>query len=265
MSAVNACDRLRSFASAHTELRLEECVGVLRSGEASTATFDYDHAVTMIRACPRLLETQGGTRSERLREMTLILVLQTSPPWKWLIPLGRRHLAEYLPANARQVFDSAGLYDTSNDLTVRNWWDNLAQLVRTSSAESYLEVGRSGEDLTMAHEIRLLTNAGRPDLRPDLVGFEDTTLGYDVSSFTVTGDIIRPKYIEVKTTEIRPLRFSLTRTQWAAAQRFTTMYFVHLWHLPTEQLIEISFAELSTSVPQNRGRGKWETAILTWE
>jgi hypothetical protein len=265
MSAVNACDRLQSFASGHSELRLEECVAVLRSGEASTATFDYDHAVTMIRACPRLLKIQDGTRSERLREITLTLVLQTSPPWKWLIALGRRHLAEYLPADAKQVFDSAGLYGASDDLTVRDWWDTLARLVRTSSDESYLEVGRSGEDLTMAHEMRLLTEAGRSDLRPDLVGFEDTTLGYDVSSFAVAGDIIRPKYIEVKTTEIRPLRFSFTRTQWAAAQRLTTMYFVHLWHLPTEQLIEISFAELSTSIPQNRGRGKWEAAIVTWE
>ena len=238
---------------------------MLRSGEASTATFDYGHALRMIRACPRLLEIRDGARSERLREIALTLVLETSPPWKWLISLGRGRLAGFLPPDAKQVFDSAGLYGGSDDLTVRSWWDKLAQIIRTGSDESHLQTGRKGEALTMAHETRVLAEAGRADLRPEFVGFEDTTLGYDVTSFIVSGDVIQPKYIEVKSTEVRPLRFSLTSTQWAAAQRLNSTYFVHLWHLPTEELIEISFAELSPSIPRNCGRGNWETAIITWE
>jgi hypothetical protein len=265
MSAVNACDRLQAFGRSRPDLGLEQCASVLRAGPAVTATFDYDYAIAMFRACPRLQEIQSGTRTERLRETTLALVLVTNPPWKWLIPLGRRRLAEFLTPDAKQVFDSAGLYAGSDYLAVRLWWDSLAQMIRTTSGESHLQTGRTGEDLTMAHETRVLAEAGRPDLHPEFVGFEDTTLGYDVRSFIVTGDVVRPKYIEVKATEIRPLRFSLTSTQWATAQRLRSMYFVHLWHLPTKELIEISFAELSSSIPENRGSGNWETTIISWD
>ena len=265
MSAVNACDRLQAFRRSRPDLQLEQCPALLLSGPALTATFDYDYAIAMFRFCPRLLEIQDGSRMERLRAIILTLVLQTEPPWKWLIPLGRRRLAEFLPPNAKQVFDSAGLYAGANDLALRFWWDNLARIIRSSSDDSHLQTGRTGEDLTIAHEVRILAQAGRPDLRPELVGFEDTTLGYDVSSFIVADNAVQPKYIEVKATEMRPLRFSLTSTQWAAAERLKMNYFVHLWHLPTEELIEISFAELSTSIPQNRGSGNWGTVIIGWE
>ena len=110
----------------------------------------------------------------------------------------------------------------------------------------------------------MLAAVGRPDLLPEFVGFEDTTLGYDVSSFTVSSSNVQPKHIEVKSTERRPLSFSFTSTQWAAAQRHGSTYFVHLWHLPTEELVEISFDELSTAIPENRGRGSWETVIVVW-
>jgi hypothetical protein len=246
-------------------MEVEQCASVLRSGPASTATFDYEQAVAMIRSWPSPMSVENETRLERLRNITLILILESQPPWRWLLPLGRGKLAEYLPADARQVFDSAGLYGASDDPNVRSWWDSVAQRIRAGSDESHLQVGRAGEDLTIAHEKRILAEGGRGDLRPELVGFEDTTLGYDVSSFTISGAAVRPKFIEVKTTEMRPLRFTFTSTQWAAALRLQPTYFVHVWHLPTAELVEISFAELSTAIPENRGRGNWETAIITWQ
>jgi hypothetical protein len=264
MSAVHALERLERFGQTHGDIELQHFATVLRSGPASESTFDYDQGIAIIRACPEVLRLRDSPRVQRLREIILALILHSNPPWKWLIPLGRGYLSQYLPPDAKQVFDSADLYGASDDPVLRSWWDNLAQEIRSASAESSLHVGRTGEDLTIAHESRILVEAGRPDLRPELVGFEDSTLGYDVDSFTITASGVAPKRIEVKTTEVQPLRFSFTKTQWAAAQRHTSNYFVHLWHLPSKQLIEINFVELSTAIPQDRGRGKWETAIISW-
>jgi hypothetical protein len=265
MGAVNALDRLQSFAEANPDLGLDRSADVLRSGPASVSNFDYDRAIALARTFPVLLRISAGPRTQRLRDIALALVLQLDPPWKWLISLGRRHLSQYLPDDARQVFDSAGLYGDSDDPTIRCWWDGLSQSVRAASNEANLGIGRAGEDLTLAHERRILMLAGRHDLRPEHVGFEDTTLGYDVNSFILADTAVQPKYIEVKATEAKPLRFSFTRNQWVAAERHASSYFVHIWHLPSQELTEISFAELATTIPQDRGRGKWDTTVVTWD
>jgi hypothetical protein len=182
----------------------------------------------------------------------------------WLIPLGRGYLAGHLSPDAKQVFDAAGLYGPSDDPIVRAWWDGVAQIIRGASTDSRVNLGRRGEDLTVDREKRALSEAGRPDLHPQAVGFDDNTLGFDVRSFTLAASGVRAKYIEVKTTESRPLRFYFTRTEWRAAERYGGDYFVHLWHLPSNGLVEINFDELSAHIPLDRARGEWETVIVSW-
>src|SRR5207249_5545943 len=133
-------NRLQKFAKTHGDIELQHSATVLRSGAASESTFDYDQGVAIIRACPEVLTLQDTARVQRLREIILALVLRSNPPWKWLIPLGRGYLSQYLSPDAKQVFDSADLYGPSDDPVVRSWWDNLAQKIRSASAESNLHV-----------------------------------------------------------------------------------------------------------------------------
>lgn len=265
MSAVNALDRLQTYALAHPSLGLERCAAVLRAGLASASTFDYEQAIAIMRHCPAIVRIDDGPRVTRLRAIVSALVLHVGPSWKWLLPLGRRYLSGHLNPDAKQVFDVAGLYGSSDDPLVRAWWDAVAHSIRGESGESRMDLGRCGEDLTVEREKGILAGAGRGDLRIEPFGFEDNTLGYDVRSFTVAGGKVRPKYIEVKATERHPLRFYLSRNEWQAAERYGDDYFVHLWHLPSKELIEISFGQLSIHVPIDRGRGEWERAIINWE
>lgn len=265
MSAVNALDRLQAFVKDHPLLDLERAAAAMRVGPAARSGFDYEQAAAVLHEFPALSGIDDGPRAPRLRSIVSALVLHVSPTWRWLIPLGRGYLAGHLTADAKQVFDAAGLYGPADDPAVRAWWDGIAQVIRGTSADARLDVGRRGEDLSVAREIRVLAEADRNDLEPASVGFEDNTLGYDVRSFTIAGAEVRPKYIEVKSTENLPLRFYLSRGEWRAAERYGDDYFVHLWHLPSETLTEISFAQLSAHVPLDRGSGAWETTIIPWE
>jgi hypothetical protein len=265
MSAVNALDRLQTYTKAHPTLALERSASVLRAGPVSACAFDYDQAIAIIRQCPAIVSINEGPRLTRLRDILSTLILHIGPSWKWLVPLGRGYLAGHLSPDAKQVFDAAGLYGPSDDPSIRTWWDGLAQIIRGVTANSKMDLGRRGEELSVEYEMRVLAEADRADLYPEAVGFEDNTLGYDVRSFTVTSSSVQAKYIEVKTTESRPLRFYLSRSEWRAAERYGSNYFLHLWHLPNKQVVEISCGELSRHVPIDRGRGNWEKVIVCWE
>lgn len=265
MSVINALDRLHAYRNAHPSVDLERAASVLRAGPVSVSTFDYDQAILIMRHWPAVANINDGPRVTRIREIVASLIQYGCPPWAFLIPRGRRYLAAHLTPNVKQVFDAAGLYGPSDDASVRAWWDGLAQMIRSASAESRTELGRRGEALTIERERRVLAEAGRVDLRPEAVAFEDNTLGYDVRSFTITCGGVRPKYIEAKATEALPLRFYLTRNEWRVALRKRDDYFVHLWYLPKQQLVEIGFAELSAHAPLDQGRGEWETVIIRWE
>lgn len=265
MSAVNALDRLQSFAQGRPGIDLDRLAAALRAGSVAYASFDYQQAVDLLRECPGITATIGGPRVERLRELLSSLVLQVAPSWRWLVPLGRGFLAEHLSAEARQVFEAAGLYGPAGDSAIREWWDRLAHTIRGASDDSRVAAGRRGEELTVTYERAALNAAGRPDLLVEAVGFEDNTLGYDVRSFVIGKGDCRPKYIEVKAGADSPLRFFLTRNEWRAAERHTSDYWLHAWHLPTRTLTEISFMELSTHVPADRGRGEWEVVVCSCE
>ncbi|CAN5530658.1 hypothetical protein BH10ACI4_BH10ACI4_38820 [soil metagenome] len=264
MGALNALDRLQAFSKAQPALGLNRAVSILRAGPVSASGFDYAQAMAIIEKCPEVLEVAEGTRTMRLRIFIYTLILQIAPSWKWLIPLGRSYLANHLSPDGKQVFEAAGLYGSSDDPEVREWWDRLAQLIRGISAQSNLDLGRRGEYLTIAHERDTLSRAGRSDLEPSAVGFEDNTLGYDVQSFSVQGATVRPKYVEVKTTERDAMHFYLSRNEWRAAERYGDDFFIHLWHAPTERLFEINFEQLSGHIPGDQGSGLWETVIIAW-
>lgn len=264
MSALNALDGLLVAARSYPSVKLERLVAALRAGSASEAGFDYEVAMAIIDMVPDIWSVDSDSREHRLRSFIRHLLIHLRPAWGRLLPKGRAYLFDYLDEDARAVFRVAGLYGQP-DTTVRDWWDQMAALVRGLADAQRLEAGRRAEELTLRHERERLAALGHPNLVPEWVGFEDNSLGYDVLSYSIRGTgTLGPRYIEVKGTTADEPRFYLTRNEWREAQRHAADYIIHLWNLTDERLSEITAEELSSHLPEDRGRGLWEVAIVVW-
>src|SRR6266542_2874393 len=152
MSAFHALHRLQDFARQKPGVALERLSAALRNGPASEATFDYEQAIAIIKECPAAQDVASEDRIERRRALLSLLITSIEPSWKYLIPLGRGYFATQISADAKRVFDAAGLYGPWTDSFIRAWWDGLAQQIRASEADERWEVGRRGEDLTVQQE-----------------------------------------------------------------------------------------------------------------
>lgn len=263
MSVLNALDGLLVAIRLHPGTGLDRVAETLCVGNASEAGFDYKLAIAILAEVPELTSVMAESRELRLRSFLMHLLIKLRPPWCRLAPRGRTYLHAYLDEDARAVFRNAGLYGDA-DAATREWWDQLAALVRSISDERLLQLGRRGEALTLQYECDRLLKLGRADLKPEWVGFEDNSLGYDVRSYAVIDSTVLPRYIEVKAATTEDLRFYLTRNEWGAAKRFNRDFLLHLWDVSEEKLYEITAEELSAHLPQDAGRGNWEMTVIQW-
>lgn len=264
MSAVSALDRLLQLAAEYPGVDRSRLVAALREGPAADAALDYDTASQMLDAVPLDRVNLGGERTARLRGYLTALIAHASPTWRWLIPVGRRRLADHLEPEVFQVLVAAGLYGEATPEVVR-WWDAAASEARSLRDQTRGETGRIGERLTSRYERERLDAAGLQSLAVEIVGFEDNTLGFDVRSYSIGGTKPRPKYIEVKATERTPPDFYMSRNEWKAAERLRDDFYIHLWHLPTEQLYEIPFEAMLSNIPLDQGSGEWDSLLCRWK
>lgn len=259
MGVFNALDVLWETSREHPGVTLQRLAVALHHGRAATAGFDYPAAISLIERVPALLEVDADGRSTRLRTYLSLLLAEIQPGWRYLLTGGRELVSQHLDADVLQVFRASGLYESASDETVRQWWDRMAGSMRLAQDEARHAQGRSAEFRTLVRERQRLAEAGRADLEPHWSGFEDCTLGYDVRSFTLDGETVRPKFIEVKSSASSALRFFLSRNEWEVAARHTHDYCVHVWEEETERLIELDYSTLAAHIPIDRGQGTWMT------
>jgi hypothetical protein len=210
--------------------------------------FEDDGLLHLTNRGRQILECRDAVRALRLQLMDFIEIAK--PTWSSLIPRGRRETLAFLPADARQCFNEAGL-SNSYDEEVVAFWDRAANLSRGRTNDILLEIGREGERLSIAFE----TN--RTGKVPQWAAIDSNAAGYDLLS-VVSSDDPSPLKIEVKAIKRADDRaFFLTRNEWNCAIGYGR-YVLHLWLLGECSTPFVrSPDELAEHVPTDNGVGTW--------
>lgn len=183
------------------------------------------------------------------------------PAWASRIPFGRKEAYLFMNSEEQRCFDEAGLMH-STDIDVIEWWDNLAQIERSKRNLSLVDIGRTGEALTVRYERQ------RTGLVPIWVSVESNLAGYDILSYHSSQNH-EQLMIEVKTTtsSLDKATFILTRNEWDTALRRNNYerYYFYLWVMNkngSHLLARISARELAGYIPTDVQNGRWLEAQI---
>ena len=193
-----------------------------------------------------------------LRVQLKHLIEMVKPSWSYLIHKGRKEAFQYFPSDVKQCFKEAELIN-SYDKDVIKWWDMLALAVRGQQLDTQLEIGRTGEELSLEYERK------RVNKDPVWQSIESNLSGYDILSI-VSVEETTPLRIEVKasTKVSNSFSFYLTRNEWNVADT-SNNYLFHLWFLSeTPELFILDKDEIANHIPTNQGNGSWENVKITF-
>ena len=199
---------------------------------------------------------QSGQHVICLREQLADVVSVDSPPWARRISLGRFEAQKAMPVSAEQCFRDGLLFEGIDRETI-DWWDNVAQRVRSKRSSAMLRIGRVAERLSLHYEEM---RTGAP---PIWQAVESNVSGYDVLSIIGAAAPERLK-IEVKgtTMRLREATFYLTRNEWDTALN-SRSYDFHLWVLQEKpRVFIVPGTKLTPFVPTDGKSGRWESAQL---
>jgi hypothetical protein len=200
--------------------------------------------------------TQTSMR-DSLRVQLKHLVETYKPPWSYLIHKGRKEAFQFFPSNVKQCFKEAELIH-SYDSDVIEWWDMLAAIARGKQQDTQLEIGRTGEELSLEYERE------RTGREPIWQSIESNLSGYDLLS-CVSDTNPTPLRIEVKATTVtNSFSFYVTRNEWGVAET-SHEYVFHLWILSkTPELFVLDKKDIIPHIPVNQGHGTWENVKVTF-
>ena len=260
MSAFNALAAVRRYLVTYPEVEPTSAATSIQRNDADFSGSDFDAALSLHSLLPADLvfrEFQPDLR------MAIKLVIFHHRPW-WIqaAPYGRERLVSAIGREVGEGRDelqslrAAGLFDEFPSTDVVAWWDELGHLVRLEKEQQLLQQGREGERLTLAHERSRLRKLGIR-LEPKWISIEDNLAGYDILSFD-TGPVAPVhRLIEVKSSSRDIPHIFISRNEWEAALRYGDRYVFHVWHLPTQILIERTVAEIQLNIPIDQGSGRW--------
>ena len=185
-------------------------------------------------------------------------VCEARPPWAYRIPCGREEAFSAMNSDELFCFKEAGLFGQPVTRDVVLWWDEVAARFRSAEEASLLNIGRIGEQLAMAYELR------RTGRQPYWVSVESNFAGYDILSCEDAGSSTR-RLIEVKSTgmSLQQAEFFISRNEWDTASSCMEHYYFYLYHLgDTNDLAVVSALEMKYHVAKNCGCGKWMSVAV---
>jgi hypothetical protein len=191
-----------------------------------------------------------------LRIQITDLVDYYRPTWLPLLSQGRSAAAKYLPVDVAQCFREAGLFTTFSD-TVVAWWDRIAKIPRKIYKDEKLDVGRTGEKLSIDYE------RNRTKKEPFWQAIESNSAGFDILS-TVSDVDPTPLNIEVKTSNSKwdVAIFYISINEWRVAET-SKNYIFHLWSLlPKPRLFIVEVSMIEEYIPTNHGEGEWQSVAI---
>lgn len=217
------------------------------------------------------LEMQAIVRSdapheppdEFYRHCIFDLVVAQRMGWGRAITLGRRRFYGTLERDEQACFRAAKLMDEPPSADCVEWWDRLDSAMRAAADAVKKERSRVAEKLTLDHEVAELTRLGI--LRePQWTAIDDNTAGYDILSFRPGVYEAVHLLIEVKSTVASPLRFFVTRNEWAQALKYGDSYRFYVWDLAVTppRLYVRSKSQVEPHIPLDQEKGKWMNAEI---
>jgi hypothetical protein len=244
-----------AFAYRYEAAPISAVLDMMRA--ANWVSFDDDGRLRLTSRGRQILECGSPVDALRLQIMDYIVLVK--PPWSSLIPRGRVETLPFLPPEARQCFNEAGLSEGYGGDVVA-FWDRAANLSRGRSDDILLEIGREGERLSIEYESR------RTGKVPVWKAVDSNLAGYDLLSVLSREDD-RPLKIEVKASQrVDERAFYLTKNEWDCATGYGE-YVLHLWLLGVDpKLLVWKPDAIASHVPVDQGNGTWQStkiAVLT--
>lgn len=193
-----------------------------------------------------------------LRVQLKHLIEMVKPSWSFLIHKGRKEAFQFFPSDVKQCFKEAELINSYHKDVIK-WWDILALAVRGRQQDTQLEIGRTGEELSLEFE------RNRVNKVPIWQSIDSNLSGFDILS-VVSSEDTTPLRIEVKASNkiSNSFSFYLTRNEWSVAET-SSNYLFHLWILDkTPELYILNKNEVANHVPINQGNGFWESVKITF-
>lgn len=197
------------------------------------------------------------------RRILYIYITVCSPAWCRRIPYGRREAYLFMNEEEQRCFDEAGLVD-SQDESVIDWWDMLANEERTKSDAALGDIGRKGERLTLAYEEL------RTGVKPNWRSIETNLSGYDILSQRSSNEKEK-LLIEVKTStqQLETACAIISRHEWdvASMKNNRNRYLFYFWALSGNgnRLAIINVDEMSSHIPDDNESGKWENVSIPFD
>ena len=257
---------IRQYALKHPELLGSALLDLVIEVEADAVSLDMEAALY-------LHETVGSDcpiDGKAFYQGCIKAVVVTHQPiWAKSMRQGRMRFIDSLVENSqardddRDVFAAAGLLEQPPSPDVVFWWDDILAHSRLSTEIEKMAQARKAESLTIEREIERLATIGIHK-RPEWKGLDDNYAGYDVLSFDLKGDVEVNRMIEVKSTNVSPLRFILSRNEWKKADEIGEAYVFHLWDMTSNppNLYVRTVEEVRPHIPSDNGKGKWSNVII---
>jgi hypothetical protein len=259
-AALAIADHLREYP---TTQNINEAVQYLTAGPAHVAGFDYRRGVELIGSLGIHTFARTPSYEDDFRRILREYIACTRPLWALTATKGRTWCERALDPDTYQCLAYGGLFDEPASHQAVSWWDDLARQHRSSVEATRVETGREGERLTLNYERRRLSDLGFPSVTPVWAALNDNTLGYDVQSWDVDGDELKPVMIESKAFSTAYPRFFITSGEWQAALDFNPSYRFHVWDLNKADLLELQVQDVAPHIPTNQGSGAWRQVEIT--
>lgn len=251
--------RLFELRKKYPDAKDEQLTAVSPAGSADMASADVSSAAKIV---DLLGDICLNNHYFSMREYLARLLELDQPVWIAAAIRGRNSLVSILPPAVMQCFKFARLLENFPDPHAVTWWDTLTASLRSQENLELKYRGREGERLSFKYEVNRLSKLGIP-MPPRWIAIEDEWAGYDILSydFSSTGAITN-RLIEVKACSGRNLQIFISRNEWHQALAAKNAYVLHVWHMPTEELVELDWKELQAHIPNDLGNGLWQVVRI---
>jgi len=259
MSAFEGLRLLRKESLNNPNLDIKDIPGLLVLLYPIAATLDIEAALSLHTIVDNKV-SYGGV--EFYRECISAVITTSYPTWAKLITLGRKRFIQKLGSDEfrdiKSLFRQARLLDDPPTMLDIEWWDIVSGRLRLEGDRLKLQRARIAEELSLNYERQKLLQQGIHE-EPKWMAIDDNTAGYDVLSYEKGEFGLINKLIEVKSTIASPLRFYITRNEWAHALEVGDAYIFHIWNLqPDKPFLYIrKTSDIAPHIPQDNKKGKW--------